>query len=354
MSRNNLNEYNDLLDGFEDLEGRGNLPRIKNGLPERPRRQRLAAPQPKTKRSQAEIISELADEAAGEMGFEFSYNASRHERQWIIDSLSGFYQSLWFDDILRLLKGGKEASVYQCAAKTPRKRNYIAAKVYRPRRFRNLKDDFLYREGRERLDADGNAIIDDRMEHAMNKRTEYGRQLLHTSWIEHEYKTMQILHKAGADIPTPYTRGDNAILMEYIGGADTPAPTLIEIELSTTEAGKLFKRILHNVEIMLANKRVHGDLSAYNVLYWQGGINLIDFPQAIDPRQNRNALLIFERDITRICEYFARQGVQSDPRQLARKLWKAHGYRVREQVHPRWLDEQDENDRAYWKRSKDE
>jgi RIO kinase 1 len=212
----------------------------------------------------------------------------------------------------------------------------------------------LYREGRDRLDEDGNTILDGRMQHAMNKRTEFGRQLLHTSWIEHEYKTMQILHQAGADIPTPYTRGDNAILMEYIGGEITPAPTLIEIELDPPEASRLFKRILQNVEIMLANQRVHGDLSAYNVLYWQGEINLIDFPQAIDPRQNRNAFLIFERDITRICEYFARQGAQSNPRYLARKLWKAHGFHIREQVHPRWLDGQDENDRAYWKSWKDE
>jgi RIO kinase 1 len=354
MSKDNLTEYYEMLDGLDDLPGEGNLPRIKNGPPERPRHQRLPPPQVKAKHTQDEMLSNLADETAGEMGFEFSYNATKHERQWIIDSLSGFYQSRWFDDILRLLKGGKEASVYQCATNTSEGRNYIAAKVYRPRRFRNLKNDSLYREGRDRLDEDGNTILDGRMQHAMNKRTEFGRQLLHTSWIEHEYKTMQILHQAGADIPTPFTRGDNAILMEYIGGANTPAPTLIEIELDPPEAGKLFKRILQNVEIMLANQRVHGDLSAYNVLYWHGEINLIDFPQAIDPRQNRNAFLIFERDITRICEYFARQGVQSNPRHLARKLWKAHGFRIREQVHPRWLDGQDENDRAYWKSWKDE
>lgn len=355
MSRNTLNEtYEMYFDGMDDLEVQGNLPRIKNGPPDRSRRHRIPVPHHKPKRTQEEIVSALAEEDAGEVSFEFSYHASRHERQWIIDSLNGFYQSRWFDDILRLLKGGKEASVYQCAAKTLDNRNYLAAKVYRPRRFRNLKNDFLYREGRDRLDADGNLIVDDRMHHAMDKRTEYGRQLMHTSWIEHEYKTLQILHKAGADIPIPYTRGNNAILMEYIGGGETPAPTLIEIDLNKQEASNLFKRILNNVEIMLENKRVHGDLSAYNVLYWEGEIHLIDFPQAIDPRQNRNAFMIFERDISRICEYFARQGVSSNPRQLARKLWKAHGYRIREQVHPRWLDEEDEKDRAYWKQWKDE
>jgi len=40
--------------------------------------------------------------------------ASRHERGWIVDSLGGFYEHRWLDDVIRLVKGGKEANVYQC------------------------------------------------------------------------------------------------------------------------------------------------------------------------------------------------------------------------------------------------
>ena len=266
--------------------------------------------------------------------------------------MGSFYDGQWLDDVLRLLKGGKEASVYQCLANpaVTLSAPYIAAKVYRPRRFRNLKNDHLYREGRARLDENGHEILDGRMNHAMDKRTGYGLRLMHSSWIEHEYQTMQILHAAGADIPTPYARGDNAIMMEYIGGSDMPAPTLNTINLHPDEAAPLFERVLHNVDLMLANQRVHGDLSAFNVLYWEGQIKVIDFPQAVNPHRNRNAYLIFKRDIRRLCEYFARQGVISNARQIAAEMWTSHGYRIRPNVHPGLLDDNDEDDYAYWQR----
>ncbi len=302
----------------------------------------------KTKNSKENILQELSDHVESLENFEFTYNASRHERAWIIDSLGGFYDQEWIYDVLRLLKGGKEASVYHCSANPEISAPFIAAKVYRPRRFRNLKKDHIYREGRERLDADGNVIQDDGMHHAMNKRTTFGLELLHTSWIEHEFKTLQILHAAGADVPIPYASGDNAILMEYIGDEDTPAPTMNSIELSSSEARPLFEQVVHNIELMLVNDRVHGDLSAYNILYWDGDITLIDFPQAIHPEGNRNAFAIFERDVTRICEYFARQGVQQDAHQLALDLWKSHHYSLRPQFDLHLLDAEDDDDRKFW------
>ena len=346
MTRKNMQ---DQLNDLDELEY---IPRIRN-LPQRELRPRQRQIQPAQQRKTGvSITAELAEGSQAEDRFNFSYNASRHERQWIEDSLGSFYDGQWLDDVLRLLKGGKEASVYQCLANpaVTLSAPYIAAKVYRPRRFRNLKNDHLYREGRARLDENGHEILDGRMNHAMDKRTGYGLRLMHSSWIEHEYQTMQILHAAGADIPTPYARGDNAIMMEYIGGSDMPAPTLNTINLHPDEAAPLFERVLHNVDLMLANQRVHGDLSAFNVLYWEGQIKVIDFPQAVNPHRNRNAYLIFKRDIRRLCEYFARQGVISNARQIAAEMWTSHGYRIRPNVHPGLLDDQDEDDYAYWQR----
>jgi RIO kinase 1 len=280
-----------------------------------------------------------------------TYQASRHEREWIVDSLSHFFEQQWFEDILRLLKGGKEASVYLCSTNGLAVPELIAAKVYRPRRFRSLKNDFVYQEGRARLDENGNVIHNSGLQHAMNKRTEFGRQLLHTSWIEHEFKTLQILYEAGADVPRPFTRGDNAILMEYIGSDGLPAPTLSDVNLPCDEARRLFDRVIHNIDLMLAHQRVHADLSAFNILYWEGEICLIDFPQAIHPDENRNAYRIFERDVTRVCEYFARQGVPSQPRRLAADIWTGHRYHIQPTVDPRDLDDTSEKDRELWERS---
>jgi RIO kinase 1 len=335
---------------YEDLD---------DDLPVRnmPRQKQHAAAKRKSaqakKRAQAEQQAQLALQADTQDHFEFTYKASRHERVWLLDSLGNFYDEKWLDDVLRLVKGGKEAHVYQClahASVVDLENAYIAAKVYRPRQFRNLRNDAMYREGREHLDSDGRVIIDDRMLQAIRKRTSYGMQLSHASWIEHEVKALQDLHAAGADVPQVFASGHNAILMSYIGGEEMAAPTLNTVELERDEARPLFQRVLHNVEIMLAHKLVHGDLSAYNILYWDGRITLIDFPQVIDPETNHNAFRIFERDLTRVGEYFARQGVRSNPRRLAADLWTAHGYRLVAEVHPAHLDAEEEADRRYWQR----
>jgi RIO kinase 1 len=338
--------------GVEDNEDFTGLPRIRNMPAERARLPKRGKSDHKPKRSRADVKAELEAQRDDAHEYQFSYDASRHERVWIMDSLGAFHEMHWFEDILRLLEGGKEASVYQCALSphSPVGVPYLAAKVYRPRRFRNLKNDFFYREGRADLDINGNVVLDDGMQHAMHKRTQYGKELLHTSWIGHEFKTLQVLHAAGADVPEPYASGDNAILMEYLGDDELPAPALNTIDLSPAEAAPLFERVMHNVEIMLAHGRVHGDLSAYNILYWEGEITLIDFPQAISPQENRNAYRVFERDLTRVCEYFARQGVRRDPARLAGKLWSAHKYRLAPEVDPRLLDAEDRQDRRLWQK----
>jgi RIO kinase 1 len=285
-------------------------------------------------------MQELAAQADRQESFNFTYNASRHEREWIVRSLGGFYENHWIDDVLRLVKGGKEASVYLCAANpsTPAG-EMIAAKVYRPRMFRNLKKDHLYREGRADFNEEGIRILDDGMLHAMDKRTAYGLDLLHGSWIQHEFKTLQRLHAAGVDVPIPYACDHNAILMAYLGDPGMPAPTLNTVELEPGEAEPLFERVVRNIDLMLAQERIHGDLSAYNILYWEGDIQLIDFPQAVHPDENRAAFRIFERDVRRVCEYFTRQCVHADAERLAVELWTAHGYQLREDVDVRLLDD---------------
>ena len=282
--------------------------------------------------------------------FRFTYKAARFEEGWLLNSLGGFYEHKWISDVLSRVKGGKEASVYLCRAGAEVAADLVAAKVYRPRSLRNLKNDHAYREGRENLDAEGKVVIDDGMLQSMAKRTEYGKNLLHQSWIAYEFTCMQTLLAAGADVPTPYEMAGNAILMSYIGDLDGCAPTLSEISLERSEARGLFERVIHNIDLLLTHERIHGDLSAYNILFWEGNITLIDFPQVISPRINRNAYAIFLRDVTRVCEYFNKQGLSTHPRKLAADLWTKHGYRLEPEVDVRLLNDEDPQDRALWQK----
>jgi RIO kinase 1 len=117
--------------------------------------------------------------------------------------------------------------------------------------------------------------------------------------------------------------------MSYHGDERMAAPTLNTVRLERDEAEELFREVLRNVDLMLQHDLVHGDLSAYNILYWApdgppGEITLIDFPQVINLRANQKAHFILKRDIQRICEYFAQQGVENDPEAIMDDLWNRH------------------------------
>ena len=288
--------------------------------------------------STAQFIHSQDDSRAS---FEFTYRASRHEQGWLLSSLGGFYERGWISDILRMVKGGKEASVYQCASGQAVPTPTLAAKVFRPRQFRNLKKDHLYRLDREVLDENGNRIVDLGMLKAQRKRSVYGEQIRHQSWLAHEFQALKTLHAAGADVPQPYEMGENAILIGFIGDELTAAPALNTVQLKRGEVKPLFARLVHNVDLMLDNDIVHADLSAYNILYWQGDITLIDFPQVISPSRHRSGFHIFLRDMTRLCEYFAHQGLRTDPALLAAELWQAHGYKIRLPSHPEESGQED-------------
>jgi RIO kinase 1 len=266
------------------------------------------------------------DETAPESAFVPSYKSSHRdhgELLWLTDALQGFYADELIDDVLRSIKGGKEANVYQCRAHPSTGVPFLAAKVYRPRKHRSLKNDAIYREGRGVIGEDGKSINsrDKRMGRAMQKMTQFGQQLRIGSWIGHEYETLQLLSDAGVDVPRLYALGDGAILMEYLGNDDGAAPTLNDVSLEPDEAKALFDRTTANIERMLACHRIHADLSAFNILYWEGATTIIDFPQAVDPRINRHAEALLKRDVERVCQYFERQGVETNAAALSDDLW---------------------------------
>jgi RIO kinase 1 len=244
------------------------------------------------------------------------------ERRWIIESVGSFYHDNLITDVAGIVKGGKEANVYCCLATPETGVERIAAKLYRPRMLRHLRNDAAYKEGRMVLDSDGKEVRGGREARAMRKKTRFGQHLDFMTWIVHEFQVQQELFEAGADVPRPISHRGNTILMEFIGDEFTAAPTLNEITLEQTEARRLFGRVIENIKLMLTRHYVHGDLSAYNILYWEGQIFIIDFPQLVDARTNRNGFTFLERDIRRVCEYFGRFGVESDPVSLTNDLWQ--------------------------------
>ena len=277
---------------------------------------------PKRKRT-ADVIKQrkaITGRLGVEEGGRTTYRPSRFEEGWLKSSLQDFFEQELITDILSKVKGGKEATVYLC---TGGDRELLAAKVYRPQRFRNLSNDQLYRDGRDVITTDGRELKkrDERIDRALEKRTDFGVQVRHTSWLMHEYTTMQRLWDVGARVPQPFAATDNAILMEYIGDEEFAAPTLREVRLDPGEAKPIFDSVMADIALMLQWGIIHGDLSAYNILYWDGKPTLIDFPQIVTPHKNEAAFDIFTRDVTRVCEYFSKYGISADGPAVAASLW---------------------------------
>jgi RIO kinase 1 len=123
-------------------------------------------------------------------------------------------------------------------------------------------------------------------------------------------------------VPRPIEATDRAILMSYVGDEDVAAPQLHRYRPhDRREAEALFEQLVAAIERMLFRDVVHGDLSAYNVLVWEGRITVIDLPQAVDPRKNRHAEALLRRDVERVCEHFERIGVGRDAAAITSRLW---------------------------------
>lgn len=194
--------------------------------------------------------------------------------------------------LVRRLTSGKEATVYVVTDED----NLYALKVYKDYATRAFKRNENYLAGKY--------VRRPSERKAMQKRSRLGKNLIHRLWIKREFYLLKKLFEAEADVPEPIYMTHNAILMEYIGNKNYPAQLLRGIRLDKTEAKKVYKNILKNIDIFYKNGIVHGDLSEYNILYANGKIYVIDFPQAVDIRNNPNAEEMLKRDIENVEKWY--------------------------------------------------
>jgi RIO kinase 1 len=245
-------------------------------------------------------------------------NELEHERDDLEhgrgDPIAHFLDEGLVTDVVRIIKTGKEASVHLCQADPAVAGGpLVALKVYHPLNRRDFRDESLYR--------DGEWIKERRVRAALAKKTRFGRELQGSLWVGREWDTLRSLWAIGAPVPRPIAAIGDAILMDYLGDEETPAPQLRSVRLDADEGAELFRQLVRAIELMLFANVVHGDLSPYNVLVWEGRAVVIDLPQAIDPRKNRHARGMLERDVARICEHLARYGVDASARDLVADLW---------------------------------
>jgi RIO kinase 1 len=217
-------------------------------------------------------------------------------------------------DVVGTIGDGKEATVYLCAADPSVGVEWLAAKVYRAAKFRAFRGGRVYAGERTPLDS--------RTRRAVRTKTEAGKRIAHHEWVAWEWDTLCRLHDAGADVPEPLASSDDAILMELVGDGEDAAPKLRHVELGPDEARTVLERLLRNVEIFLDCHLVHGDLSAYNVLWHGGKPWVIDVPQALNLHTHHGGYEYLRRDVANLERYFARYGLSCGD--FAPRVWRRY------------------------------
>lgn len=239
-----------------------------------------------------------------------------------------FFTDGWITAVEGLISSGKEGTVFVCRAAPLTGYERLAVKIHRSRDRRSFKNDAIYLSGRAMgVSLDGRTGVkssgrpDQRLQRAMKKRSRRGRAAIEHSWIQHEYNTLQLLHAAGACVPRPLAISGHALLMEFVGDASGPAPMLKHAAVQRSEAARVFEGLIDQIELWLSCERIHGDLSPFNILFWNDQAVVIDFPQAVNPTENPDSLFLLERDVRNVCGYFADLGVAANPACITQDLW---------------------------------
>lgn len=208
------------------------------------------------------------------------------------------------DRDLGLLKAGKESEVYLVSRTGPTRTCLMAEKRFKAREQRGFRNDYVYAGvwgGGTRRES-----------RAMGKRTRFGQEAIQARWVAHEWETLTRLHDAGITVPPPVELVDEGYRMAFIGEGDRAAPRLAEIQLDLLTARRVWREVQREIRRMLEIDLVHGDLSAYNILWWRERAVIIDFSQSVDAITHPAARELLVRDVDRTAAYFRRLGVAID------------------------------------------
>jgi RIO kinase 1 len=230
--------------------------------------------------------------------------------KWLVTELAAV------DYELGVLKTGKEADVFLVRRGVPGtdRSCLLAAKRYRDVTHRQFHRDASYIEGRR--------VRESRVNRAVAKRSDFGRQAIAGQWANAEFNALVQLYSARVPVPYPVQIVGTEVLLEFIGEADgTGAPRLAETRPGPAELASLWDQLVESMAALARAGFAHGDLSPYNLLVHRGRLVMIDLPQMVDVISHPSGRGFLDRDAKNVATWFARAGhPDADPEALARLL----------------------------------
>lgn len=192
------------------------------------------------------------------------------------------------DEIHGVVNAGKESRVYWGKDKQG---NELAIKIYLTGSAEFRKGMLMYIEADPRF-----------------KGVRHDTRSLVFAWTQKEYRNLQQATEAGVRVPKPIFVRNNVLVMEFIGKDGANAPSMKELSPKNPE--KTYKTLLAYLKKLYGKAGlVHGDLSEYNIMIWNGQPVLFDMSQSV-PLSHPMADSLLRRDLTNLNKFFKRLDVK--------------------------------------------
>ncbi|KAB1208572.1 Serine/threonine-protein kinase RIO1 [Morella rubra] len=195
-----------------------------------------------------------------------------------------------FHDINGCISTGKEANVYHATKSDSQE---LAIKVYKTSvlvfkdRDRYVQGDYRFRYG----------------------YCKHNPRKMVKTWAEKEMRNLMRLRAAGIRCPAPILLRLHVLVMEFIGKAGWAAPRLKDAALSLDRLREGYVEVIIAMRKLYQKcKLVHGDLSEYNILYFEGNLYMIDVSQAVD-LDHPHALDFLREDCLHVSNFFKKNGI---------------------------------------------
>ncbi|XP_075517163.1 uncharacterized protein LOC142551681 [Primulina tabacum] len=195
-----------------------------------------------------------------------------------------------FRDINGCISTGKEANVYHATKSDGQE---LAIKVYKTSvlvfkdRDRYVQGDYRFRYG----------------------YCKHNPRKMVKTWAEKEMRNLMRLRAAGIRCPAPLLLRLHVLVMEFIGTAGWAAPRLKDAALSLDKLREGYMEMIMVMRTLYQKcKLVHGDLSEYNILYFEGHLYIIDVSQSVD-LDHPHALDFLREDCVHVSDFFKKNGV---------------------------------------------
>lgn len=146
------------------------------------------------------------------------------------------------------------------------------------------------------------------------------------AWTQREYRNLMKARELGVNVPRPLEVLDNILLLEYLGDPyeEQPAYQLKDLDykrMEQSQIDQIFDDVVLNMRKLHKGGLVHGDLSEFNILYYDEIVHFIDFSQATTDN-SRDYVELLDRDCLNIARFFTKVGKEVTHEELKNIIFK--------------------------------